>query len=205
VLVGHQRHELEADERIGAVAEQGRRRAVRRAYPAVRRGDEHCVAHAVQQCVEVIPRNGRAGERLAHAFERILQCADLRHAAPPHWLGMVSAANPLGAVHERCHGAVDPGDQPGGDPADKRRECEADADDERDRGRAALGQPQRCRDCRRQQKSDRDYGQDVTESEASPVHVWPVIAIAPVRNRSCSSCRFRLVGHDSPATAAVRQ
>ena len=179
VLVGHQRHEVETDERVGCVAEQRGGRAVRRAHPAIRRGDEHRIAHAVQQRVEVIARDGCARERLAHAFERILQCADLRHAARLHGLGIASAANALGAEHECRHGAVDPRDQPGSDPAAKRRTRKADADDERQPTRVGVGHPHRCRDCRRQQKADCDDGEDVTESEASPEHVRPVFAIAP--------------------------
>ena len=86
--------------------------AIRGAHAAVRRRDQHGVAHAVQQDVEVVAGDRRAGERLAHPLERASSSAAIsRTPLRRDRLGVVSAADQLRAVHQRADRAVDARDE----------------------------------------------------------------------------------------------
>ena len=164
--------------------------SVDRSDPPVRRGDQHGVAHAVQQRVEVIARDRRARERLPHLLERRRQRCDLRHVARRDRVRVHAATDALGAGHQRRHGPVDPRNHPGRDPGGQQREHEAGTDQPghlRDEGMRqqfaglSAGQMQRLevspldgrddqRHRRRQHEADRQHDEHVSSLQPWIAH-----------------------------------
>ena len=101
------------------MAEQPLSRLIAALHDAVRRGDQHRVAQAVEHGVEVVLGNGGFRQILPHALERHLQFTDLVLAHHRQRPAVVALADAVGRLHQRGNGPrqLAP-DEPGADQAE---------------------------------------------------------------------------------------
>ena len=112
---------------VRAVTQQQLRGFIAAFDPAVRGGDEHRVAQAVEHGVQIILGDRGFVEILPHALERELQISKLIAAHYRQRPGVVAVADPIRAFHQRRNGAGQlAGDEPGADqPQDDQRQGDA--------------------------------------------------------------------------------
>ena len=109
------------------VAQQSLRGLVAALHDAFRRRHQDGIAQAVEHRVEVVLGDGGFIQLLPHALERELQVAELIVAHHRERPGVVSLADPVGGLDQRCDGSRQlSGNEPGaGQPQDQERQGDA--------------------------------------------------------------------------------